>query len=78
MMKRGDCGFAPDDRLLAERHLLELHNIGFYLWEIRMKFGQDCAIVRSRVGLYKPDRLGDHVVQVHELPGSIRLSHQCP
>jgi hypothetical protein len=28
-----------------------------------MKFGQDCAIVRERVGLCKPDRLGDHVVQ---------------
>jgi hypothetical protein len=40
-----------------------------------MKFGQDCAIVRERVGLCKPDRLGDHVVQVHELPGSVRLSH---
>ena len=35
-MKRGGCGFVPDDRLLAEKHLLELHNIGFYLWEIRI------------------------------------------
>ena len=35
MMKRGGCGFVSDDRLLAEKHLLELHNIGFYLWEIR-------------------------------------------
>jgi hypothetical protein len=36
MMKRGGCGFVPDDRLLAQKHLLELHNIGFYLWEIRI------------------------------------------
>jgi Na+/H+-translocating membrane pyrophosphatase len=25
--------------LLAERRLLELHNIDFHLWEIRMRFG---------------------------------------
>jgi hypothetical protein len=24
MMKRGGCGIVPDDRLLAEKHLLEL------------------------------------------------------
>jgi hypothetical protein len=74
-VQRDRCGFVPDDRLLAERHLLELHNIDFHLWEIRMRFGQECAIVPERVGLCMPDRLGDHVVQVHELPGSVRLSH---
>ena len=46
-MKRGGCGFVSDDRLLAEKHLLELHNIGFYLWEIRMKFAQDSATCPS-------------------------------
>ena len=36
-MKRGGCGFVPDGRLLVSgEHLLELHNIGFYLWEIRI------------------------------------------
>ena len=39
-----------------------------------MRFGQDCAIVPERVGLCMPDRLGDHVVQVHELPGSLCFS----
>jgi hypothetical protein len=29
-MKHGGCGFVPADGLLAEKHLLELHIIGFY------------------------------------------------